>query len=138
MANWFSHTELIRHRSRRRWIPPRALRARATIANRPRGPAGRTGPAPPSRVRRTSPPSRAQLRAPSCAQLRAAQLLVTPVCQDPRCPAAAYSSTAAAALTLSDSIRPRSGIATSASHAAATRGRRPRPSDPSTSTTDPA
>lgn len=47
---------------------------------------------------------------------------------------AAYSSTAAAALTLSDSIRPRSGIATSASQLDATRGRNPRPSAPSTIT----
>jgi hypothetical protein len=54
-----------------------------------------------------------------------------------RAPAAAYRSTAADALTLSDSIRPRSGIETSASHARATRGRSPRPSDPRTSTTGP-
>src|SRR5579875_3217248 len=45
--------------------------------------------------------------------------------------------TAAAALTLSEATRPRTGIATSASQAAATRGRSPRPSEPSTSTTPP-
>ena len=45
--------------------------------------------------------------------------------------------TAAAALTLRDSIRPRIGSETSASQAPATRGRSPRPSEPSTSTTPP-
>ena len=48
-----------------------------------------------------------------------------------------YMSTAAAALTLSDSTRPRSGRATRSSHAFATRGRSPLPSAPSTRTTGP-
>ena len=51
--------------------------------------------------------------------------------------ATSYRSTAAAALTPSDSICPWSGSATSASHAPATRGRMPWPSEPSTSTTPP-
>jgi hypothetical protein len=51
--------------------------------------------------------------------------------------AASYSSTAAAALTLSDSIRPAIGSDTSASQAPATRGRSPCPSEPSTSTSPP-
>jgi hypothetical protein len=55
-----------------------------------------------------------------------------------RAAVAANSSTAAAALTLSDSIRPCSGTLTSASHEPATRGRSPRPSDPRTSATVPA
>ena len=55
----------------------------------------------------------------------------------PRVAAAAYISTAAAAPTLSDSIRPRRGSETRASQADATRGRRPLPSDPRTNTTGP-
>src|SRR5215211_1387268 len=48
-----------------------------------------------------------------------------------------YTSAAAAAETFSDPTRPRCGSAISASQAAATRGRSPRPSDPRTSTTLP-
>ncbi len=48
-----------------------------------------------------------------------------------------YSRAAAAALALSDCTCPRSGSATSWSHAAATRGRSPRPSAPITSTQPP-
>src|SRR3954468_21118970 len=54
-----------------------------------------------------------------------------------RCCNISYRSTAAVALTLSDSMRPRSGSETRSSHVAATRGRRPLPSAPSTSTTPP-
>src|SRR3954454_22996008 len=50
---------------------------------------------------------------------------------------AAKTSTAAAAPALSEAVRPRNGIATSSSHAAATRGRRPRPSAPTTTTAPP-
>src|SRR4051794_7395792 len=48
-----------------------------------------------------------------------------------------YNRTAAVALTLSDSMRPRSGNETRSSQAAATRGRSPRPSAPRTITTPP-
>src|SRR6516165_10079133 len=51
--------------------------------------------------------------------------------------AAAYTSTAAAADTPRDPTRPRNGSETSRSQLEATRGRRPRPSEPSTSTTPP-
>src|SRR5947208_14894682 len=47
-----------------------------------------------------------------------------------RAASAAYTSTAAAALALSESTRPRTGSETSASHVRATRGRRPDPPAP--------
>src|SRR4029079_6905214 len=55
-----------------------------------------------------------------------------------RCRTISYKSTAAVADTFSDSTRPRSGTRTSASQAERTRGRSPRPSEPSTITTRPA
>src|SRR4051812_13588524 len=48
-----------------------------------------------------------------------------------------YRMTAAVAATLSESSRPRTGRLTRSSQAAATRGRSPRPSAPSTTTTFP-
>src|SRR4051794_39478367 len=62
-----------------------------------------------------------------------------PACQERIFPCKIpYISAAAAALTFSDAIRPRIGRATSSSQAFATRGRRPLPSAPSTSTRPPA
>ena len=55
----------------------------------------------------------------------------------PRWRVISYSTAAAAAETLSEPIRPRSGKAISSSHDLATRGRRPLPSEPITSTTLP-
>src|SRR3954462_12589871 len=62
-----------------------------------------------------------------------------PACQERIFPCKIpYISAAAAALTFSEAIRPRIGSATSSSQAFATRGRRPLPSAPSTSTRPPA